>query len=210
MTTAVLVLLLSTSQLPLPSPRAPTLTMVDWRNPGRCGTNCLFVLLQTLYYFGTHDQPVKYQDVARLLPSAPDRGCSLQDLASAAKQFGLDVDLRKVSLDDLPQLPTPFIAHLDLLERGGTGHFILVHSIGHAHGDVYVHYVDGSTGQRPNAKLSDLEPLLGGFVLVPRSKGSFPVQASSLLPMGLLGLGLGIGAGAFLVSRVSRIATSQP
>ncbi len=209
MNTTVFLLLLSVSQLP-PSQPAASPKAPEWTKPGRCGTNCLYVLLQTLYYFGTQDRPVKYQDVARLIPADSHRGCSLQDLASAASQLGLDVDLRKVSPQDLPKLPTPFIAHLDLLDHGGTGHFILVHNIGYGQGDLYVHYVDGSTGQRPNAKLSDLKHLLSGFVLVPRSKGNLPVQTSSLLPMGLLGLGLGSVLGAFFVSRIAPGVTSRP
>src|SRR5262245_59183174 len=147
MTVFILLLTASVFQLPSPPSSDPASRMPEWARPGRCGPNCLYVFLQILYHARELDRPISYEEVTTLVPGAPDQGCSLADLASAGRQLGLDLEVRKVAVHDFPHLRTPFIAHLNLLDKGANGHFITVYRYISGKQALHVWYVDGSTGQ---------------------------------------------------------------
>ncbi len=93
----------------------------QWRTEKTCGLNCLFVMLRlggrTLSYPELYD---------RVLLS--DQGVALADLRDQAGFFGLACSLAKTDPAHLEFVPTPFIAHTELLSPSGksAGHYVLV------------------------------------------------------------------------------------
>ena len=166
----------------------PTLSMPVWSRPGMCGVNCLYV------YAKIREQPIAYEALLKSIPVDPKRGCSLQDLADAAARFGVTAELRKISLDDLANVPTPFVAHFDLLDVGGVGHFVTVFAIQSAENPYdTVRYIDGTTGLEQVTTVDDFRKNTSGFVMMARVRWPrFPLWS-------IIGLGSGLGAMVGLV-----------
>ncbi len=133
----------------------------EWAQPGRSGTNALYAFLQLL---GT---PVSYQQLASELPCDPKRGSSLADLAEAAERHGVRAKALHVAPQDLTTLETPFILHLDLLDYGGSGHFVTVMRIDDPQkdGNLLVRYIDGGGAGNSQMRLRDMLSTVSGFVL---------------------------------------------
>lgn len=157
-----------------------------WEQPGQCGANCLYVFLKA-----SGQSVSSYDEVANAVPIQDKRGSSLSDLADAAQGFGAKVEMLKVAPEDLPDLTVPFIAHLDLLDSGGAGHFITVYRIDR---EGAVRYIDGTSGLNTSKHLDELKPRLTGYVLAVPKKLS-----SSALPLAAAGLASGLLFGALAV-----------
>jgi ABC-type bacteriocin/lantibiotic exporter with double-glycine peptidase domain len=69
-----------------------------------CGPNSLYLLLRLSGIEVSRDQ------VEHSVP-LPGAGCTLDDLRRAAASLGLGVEVRKVSPDEIKDLPKPLIAH---------------------------------------------------------------------------------------------------
>ncbi len=169
MSTALLLVLTVVAQGGRGGAAAPDRQVPEWAKPGRCGTNSLYVMLRTLTEARWIESEISYEEVARQLPPDNDRGVSLAAIAEASQRLGVPAVVRKVAVDDLAWLRTPFIAHLDLLDQGGTGHYITVYDVQKANGRRYLHYIDGSTGQMSNDDVEDIKEVASGFVLIPGS-----------------------------------------
>ena len=135
----------------------------SWSEPGRCGTNCLYALFRFLDFAG-----IQYEDLAKDIPVDAVRGSSLADLADAASRHGLNTAVRKVSVGQFRSLRPPFIAHLELVDSGGAGHFITVFQFLDIPGtnDKTVRYIDGGSGLMSQQELKHMSPTLTGYVLV--------------------------------------------
>jgi ABC-type bacteriocin/lantibiotic exporter with double-glycine peptidase domain len=177
----------------------PSLSLPEWRRPGRCAANCLYVYLMMLYGMHERDQRIPYEELVRALPIGGAKGSSMADLGEAARLLGEHVEVRKVGLEHLPRLPTPFIAHLDYLDRGGTGHFITVFKIEH---EGTVRYIDGTSGLEHAVALQNLKPLFTGYVL-----HRPPAIWRSFAAVILAGLILGLLLGALLTRSQARTQT---
>lgn len=168
----------------------------DWAQPGMCGPNCLFVLMAIMHDSGSLGAQVCYSDIVNRFSAATlDRGCSLADLQWAASKLGVTLEPRKVSLTEFPELPTPYIAHLDLIDKGGVGHFVTVYKTHREKELTFVCYVDGSSAQLHSIVLAELRDVLSGFVLIPHPASSFLWQ----LALKLWGLGAGVVCGIMLL-----------
>lgn len=148
----------------------------EWAKPGRCGTNAVYAFLRL------SGQPIPYEEVAHAVPTEAARGSSLADLSEAANHFGVRTEVRKVSIQEMSRISTPFIVHLDLLDQGGAGHFITVY---HIDDEKIVCYIDGSSALEHFITLSDLDHQFSGYVLLPASRSSV-----GILPA-LIGCALG-------------------
>jgi ABC-type bacteriocin/lantibiotic exporter with double-glycine peptidase domain len=167
---------------------SPDSAIPEWQRPGRCATNCLYVYLKICGH------PVSsYDDVAAAVPVKEKRGTSLSDLAKAANQLGATVTPLRVEDSEFQRIPLPFIAHLDLLDRGGAGHFITVFKI---ESDGTVRYIDGSSGLQTACNINELRPVLTGFVL---TKSAESLAPRSALPIVIGGLSFGLLVGALTV-----------
>ncbi len=185
---------------PVPVPEMP-----KWAKPGMCGANCLYLLMKMLSSSRRIPASPTYEDVAQRLPARAGVGTSLSEIEGAAAQFGLPLEGRRVSVSDFPRLPRPFIAHLDQLDSGGTGHFIVIYDI--IEGNDTVLFVDGANGQMNNAGINDLASTLSGFVLVTAAGGGASGRARPVVVFGVLGVGLGLGF--YVVLRSSRSSRTE-
>lgn len=178
----------------------PAAQIPEWSRPGRCGTNSLYVLLRLMAESGSLAKEIPYADVVKELLPEDDRGCSIADIEAAALRLGVRGEVRKVGVRDLPRVQAPFIAHLDLLDRGAQGHFIAIYNFVEGKNGTYLHFVDGTTGQLHNAELSEIEGALTGFVFLPESNLQ---DTQGILPwsIGLLGLCAGGSVGWALSRR---------
>jgi hypothetical protein len=176
---------------PPPTPAVPT---SEWLLPGRCGINCLFTYFKLLEGMRVSERSVRYDEVVAAVAIDPAKGSSLADLAEGANRLGARVTVRKVDPADFRRLPTPFIAHIDNLDRGGTGHFITVFAVQQSAGSdkTIVRFIDGSNGLEHASLLDALSPRLSGFVVLrtdSRSRlSSPPVLLGALLAGAVLGL----------------------
>jgi len=190
----------------------PAAHLPSWAQAGRCGPNCLYSMIQIMRRAGMSGYAPTYEEVIKCFPqtTGPD-GFSMADLSTAAFQLGLTLEVRKVSTEDFGELPTPFVAHLDVLNSGGVGHFITVCDVVNAtSGPTNVSYIDGSTGQLHNSDFPTLKKSLSGFVLT--SPRHLNRQPDRLFSVGALLSGLVIGAlgGAFASRQRGEQSTSLP
>ncbi|MFV0443211.1 MAG: cysteine peptidase family C39 domain-containing protein [Planctomycetaceae bacterium] len=159
---------------------------IEWTQHGRCGTNSLFVLLSLL------NSRVNYKDLASRLPVEGTQGTSLQDLADAATADGVNVAIRRIPTDEVVNIQPPFIMHLELADRGASGHYITVYAIDRHNEGADVLYIDGGSGMATRMNFASLRPLSTGFVLMPADRQAQPMQS-------LMSLTLYSAAGACLV-----------
>jgi hypothetical protein len=151
-----------------------------WNDPGRCGTNALFILLNTVREF-------PYASIAKEI-SVSSQGSSLAELADASRRMGVDVDCLSVPKNQLKSIVTPFLMHIDLIEQGGIGHYITVIQMVEDGDAIILRYVDGGDGKIKILELDKLKGSYSGFLLVLTEKSGF-VQKSVIL---IISFGLGI------------------
>lgn len=187
-------------------PADPAAGMPQWARPGRCGTNCLYVYLAIQGRKGKHPD-IGYDRVAAAVPTDADRGTSLAELAAAAREFGHRAEVRHVRPADFSRIPTPFIAHVDVLDRGGTGHFITVYGfLTDSEGIARVQFVDGGNGMEHIIALEALEKQATGYVLMNPERGGW-LPPAWVLAAGLAG---GLVVGGLLARPGRRFAAPQP
>jgi ABC-type bacteriocin/lantibiotic exporter with double-glycine peptidase domain len=86
-----------------------------WRNPRRCGTNCLYA------YLSIHGHRVPLSAVSERVPVGPT-GANMADLKKAATDLGVPSYVVKATPDRLSGFPLPAIAHLHYRD----GHYVLI------------------------------------------------------------------------------------
>lgn len=168
--------------------RADSDSIARWAEPGRCGTNALYAMLR----LSGHE--VDFDDVYRATPVDPRHGATLQELADAAASLGVQVDVRRVQLSDIPRLATPFIAHLDLADVGGSGHFIVVSRVVKIDKQWQISAIDGSRCIVTDQDLENLRTAFLGFVLMPADPRPVGWVGDSSLEWGAAAVGLVIGS----------------
>lgn len=146
--------------------RAISQELPAWFDSGRCGTNALYGMLRL------SGLSLQYHEVANKVQTT-DQGTSIRELELRAIEFGLDAEVRQVSVTELADLPCPFLMHFNGNETGGTGHFILVTDCGR---DIelpsnrpitYINYIDGGDclAYVTEADAVRNEGLFSGYVL---------------------------------------------
>ena len=81
-----------------------------WRNPRRCGLNCLYV------YMSIHGKEYKLDEIAGRVKLGTE-GASLDNLQRVATDMGVPSSVVKMTNAELSCAPLPAIAHFDV--RGG-------------------------------------------------------------------------------------------
>ena len=92
----------------------------SWRDQADCGPNALYVLMNL------EGHKVKLEDVKKLVPLDPVKGCSMEALIGAAAKLGFALEARFVKPGDVYKLPRPFIVHGITSQEKDLGHFIVV------------------------------------------------------------------------------------
>jgi ABC-type bacteriocin/lantibiotic exporter with double-glycine peptidase domain len=110
---------------------------------------------------GMNDIRVDEEQLAATVPVS-DEGTSLAELREAAAGLGLEMTLRRCSIEELHrQFQAPFIAHLAMV----TPHYSVVIDIS----DDFVTFLDGTTGELETLKRSWVEERWSGYVLLPQA-----------------------------------------
>ncbi len=133
----------------------------NWSDPGCCGLNSLYCLLKV------SGREVDYRQLANLVEVDKDKGSSLEDLRQVARQIGWRSEIYQMRPEDIADLPTPFLMHLELLDYGGAGHFVTVLQVDEETDDGRLfRFFDGGTSRITHQKLSSLKPMMSGYVLL--------------------------------------------
>ena len=155
-----------------------------WRTPDNCGVNCVYALLRTR---GTD---VDHQSLLAERPQ-PTGPLSMAELETLLESHGVDAEVWKVPPDELAGLEAPYIAHLDLLEEGGGGHFVFVFKTNVQS----FHFIDGTTGLTTGVDFDRFRDMSSGYVLAPvraaaAERGWFwAVVGSVLVAVGVVAYG---------------------
>lgn len=106
---------------------------------------------------------------------------------------------------DVSKLAPPFILHLDLLDYGGSGHFVTVVQVDDPlkDGKALVRYIDGATAEISHKQLQDLLPTVTGFVLADEEVQGDP-KTLAVLVAAAIALSLPVCALAFWHAAKSR------
>ena len=159
----------------------------SWNEAGRCGTNALYILLNTV-------REIPYSAIAKDI-RASSQGSSLAELADASKSLGVGVECLLVPKNKLDSVATPYLMHLDLIEQGGIGHYITVIQAVKGGDGVILRYVDGGDGKTKILELDKLKGSYSGFLLVLTEKSE--VFQKSLMLLISFGLGILLTSWAF-------------
>jgi Peptidase C39 family len=127
-----------------------------WRNPRRCGPNCLYG------YLSIHGHPVKLRSVLERVPIGPD-GANMGDLRKAATGLGVPSQVIKTTPGRLAGMPLPAIAHLETRD----GHFVLVLRVT----SETVMVADMMSGMTETLPADVFFERWSGYVLVPGTPG---------------------------------------
>ncbi len=141
----------------------PSASSATWSRPGACGANSLYALLSL------ENKPVELKSLMASLSPDPFLGSNMEELSREATLHGMKTRLLSVPPSEFPALKTPYIAHLQTLNSGGTGHFITVYDyVKDPEGDV-LYYFDGTTCLATKKRLELLKSQLSGAVLLPET-----------------------------------------
>ncbi|MDR2642688.1 MAG: hypothetical protein LBC74_07830 [Planctomycetaceae bacterium] len=94
--------------------------MPKWRDQADCGPNALYVLMKLEGY------NVEIEQVKKLIPLDPIKGCSMESLIRASAELGFPVEARFVKPSNLSKVSRPFILHGITSQEKNIGHFIVV------------------------------------------------------------------------------------
>ena len=143
--------------------------------PVRCAANAVYLTLRLC------GDEVEFDRVHQLLPDRPN-GCSLLEVKEAFQEFGHDAVVEKWTVEDLPNLNFPVIAHLDSGEGTSlAGHFVVIRSIE----DDRLNLIDGTTGNFDSVTMDWFDEQASGNIV--------RLQKSSIFPrLGIAAIGLGV------------------
>lgn len=138
-----------------------------WRNPLRCGVNCLYGYLQI------NGQNRSLEQVSLETKLGP-RGASLHELARVANLMGVPSSITKLDLSDLSRIPLPAIVHMDV--KGG--HFRLLLQVKKDE----VTTADMISGEIQTYPIDVFLETWSGFALISQSDSEFSSIADRILP----------------------------
>jgi Peptidase C39 family len=155
-----------------------------WREQRACGVNCLYTMLRI------HGIQCDYQNLTdELYAVSPNGFNSLTDLKEAAGRRGLAVEVGRTTPEALITLTKPVVAHIEPLEAGGSGHFVVVLAVD----EETVQCMDGTTAMVRKRSWREFAERWSGHILYP-----VPPASAAQVWAGYLAVGL-FGAGAALV-----------
>ena len=147
-------------------PKVPGLTTPDylrlesrWQSGVLCGPNAIYLLL------GMTGHRVAYEDAVRAVPT-DDRGSNMLDLKSAARRFGLECEVRRITPGDLWRMRGPVVIHMKNSSNNKDGkndHFmIFCRDFGDS-----VEVVDTTNGIPMNVPKGTIARNFSGYCLAP-------------------------------------------
>jgi ABC-type bacteriocin/lantibiotic exporter with double-glycine peptidase domain len=142
-----------------------------WRNPLRCGPNCLYA------YLSLHGAKVPLKTISERLPIGA-KGVNMADLRRVASELGVPSYVVPTTPNRLGGFALPAIAHLQTRE----GHFVLVLRITKD----TVTTADMLSGFVENLAADRFFERWSGYLLVP---GTAPLPVSALVLVVALALG---------------------
>jgi hypothetical protein len=154
----------------------------EWRDQADCGPNALYVLMKL------EGHNVTLQQVKKLVPLDPVRGCSMETLISASKKLGVPVEARFVKPGELSKVPRPFILHGITSQEKNLGHFIVVVDFDKKK-KIYS-LIDPIRETYTRNPESSLLHGYSGYLLIPRYSNIWKWNMLSGVSLTLCGLGL--------------------
>ena len=124
-----------------------------WRNPRRCGINCLYA------YLTIHGSPTPIEVLIKTVPIG-ERGSNLKDLKDASRIGRFESSVVKATPRSIETLSLPAIAHLNSRE----GHFLLVLRVDNDN----ITVADMTTGEVETKPLGSFARDWSGYMLVPK------------------------------------------
>jgi Peptidase C39 family len=140
---------------------------LDFQQGPKCGVNAIYAMLRLL------GRPVAYADVESRIPVTAE-GADLESMAAAAREFGLDVEVRKgVTPDDLLEAPLPMVVHIRASpvdsQPLARDHFMVVSRCRRTDsGNAVFDIVDTTNLRFMKYRLDGLAQNMTGYVLAPR------------------------------------------
>lgn len=154
---------------------------LEFQDGPNCGPNAIYAMLRLSGY------PVAYADVASRITASAE-GADLQSMAVAARDFGLDVEVRKgVSPEDLLGALVPIVVHLQASPVDSRplarDHFVVVSGVRiHDNGDVLFDIVDTTNLRFMHYRLDQLAQSMTGYGLT-RKGGISGTRARAFEPV---------------------------
>ena len=157
----------------LSSSSTPSRIYEGGRGTRVCGSNALYMLL------GLYGIPVDEEQFGATVP-VNDDGTSLAELQEAAGALGLEMSVRRCSIEELQKhFRWPFLAHLTMVPP----HYCVVIDIS----DDSVTFLDGTTGELETLRRSWVEAGWSGYVLLPRTSDKIsPIVLGASMLNGLV------------------------
>lgn len=133
----------------------------DWQKDSLCGPNALFIVARL------SGSRLTYQDVRNTISIDPNRGCSVADLDSAARQLNIDYRARKITPSELKAgVDLPIVIHtINDSSKWNTGHFLVL--VGISEKDKAYRIVDPVTEVESSFDYASMERAMSGLALVP-------------------------------------------
>jgi hypothetical protein len=164
-----------------------------------CGPHALFLLLRL---YGIE---IPYERAMVYMPSDAS-GMSLLQLRDACADCGLQVEVRRCTIDDLGRLPFPVIAHLSRQQPNRVGHYVVWTRVVDKN---RIEMLDATTGHAMRWPIERLPELWEGWILMPSNR----LPAGVLIPLAaVIGPWLIVGmivAWRYRASRTSRSEVGQ-
>jgi Peptidase C39 family len=125
-----------------------------WRSGRVCGVNCVYLMLRVA------GRRPDYAVLSKQLLG--DKANSLTDLQSAARRWGVELELARLNASELRRAPKPLIAHFEAVDLDGVerGHFVIVMRAT----DGGVDCIDGTDGGQTTRSWAEFERLWTGYV----------------------------------------------
>jgi ABC-type bacteriocin/lantibiotic exporter with double-glycine peptidase domain len=135
---------------------SPPLRLELWQTAPSCGANSLYFMLRIL------GADLDIDDV-RSRVTITGKGASLGELREVSRVLGHDLEVRRVTLNELLNVPLPAVALVGTHQLDEMGHFMVLYDIsdeGHALA------IDGTTGHRMLLSSDNMNQEFSGFVLI--------------------------------------------
>lgn len=159
-----------------------------WRCAERGGANALYC------YLRVHQRDCDYSQLAEQLTSQGKSEHDATELIRAALDYGLRLELRSLTFEELTALPPPILTYVDGT-RPGYGAFVLVQEVTSRQ----VLLMNGPTATVHKVDQDEFRRSWSGCVLLPASRSSSNVTSGALgFSTALL---LFVGCGRRLLSR---------
>jgi len=150
-----------------------------------CGPNSLF-----MFMILTGHQEVSRDNVAAQITLSPQWGSSLLDLRNAAKNFGVNTEMRRYRIEDIDSVPLPAIVHISMpnVPEQVPNHFDVLYKVDAD----WIYLIHGITAEVYHVRRYKLSQWWTGYALVPKTDlvggGWWRIVAAALLAANVITL----------------------